>query len=156
MADERGRLALHQRLVEVLGEEAAVTLMDHLPPSGTDIVTRQDLQATEARIEQRFERIDSQFDRIDDRFGMVNDQFDRIDDRFGMVNDQFDRIDDRFAAVDSRFGMVDDRFDRLDTRIDALEQRLDERMRLFIATTIAAVFSAVLATAGVVLAAGAL
>jgi hypothetical protein len=45
---------------------------------------------------------------------------------------------------------LEDRIDRLEERF---EQRLDERTRLFIGTTIAAVFTSVLATAGVVLAA---
>jgi hypothetical protein len=57
------------------------------------------------------------------------------------------RLEDRVDRLEQR---VDERIDRLEERF---EQRLDERTRLFIGTTIAAVFTAVLATAGVVLAA---
>jgi hypothetical protein len=56
MTDE-ARRSLFTRLVEVLGDTDAVTLIDQLPPAGHDIVTRQYLDerldglATELRVE---------------------------------------------------------------------------------------------------------
>jgi hypothetical protein len=44
--DERSRHALFRRLVEVLGDQEASTLMEHLPPVGWgDVATRRDLDA---------------------------------------------------------------------------------------------------------------
>jgi len=114
VVDERARHELHRRLDELLGPEAAVTLMEHLPPVGwADVATKHDLANLE-------ERLDLRFDRVDDRFDRVEDRFDRVDDRFA-------RVDDRFARVDDRFAAVEDRFDRVEERFKSLEERLDER-----------------------------
>jgi hypothetical protein len=41
---EETRYRLHQRLTEVLGEDEAATLMEHLPPVGwADVTTKRDL-----------------------------------------------------------------------------------------------------------------
>ena len=42
--DERSRHELYARLRDALGEEAATTLMEHLPPVGwADVATKRDL-----------------------------------------------------------------------------------------------------------------
>jgi hypothetical protein len=42
---EHARHRLYQRLGEVLGEEQALTLMEHLPPVGwADVATKQDVE----------------------------------------------------------------------------------------------------------------
>ena len=44
--DERDRYKLHQRLVEVLGEAEAGTMMAHLPPGGwSSVATKDDVLA---------------------------------------------------------------------------------------------------------------
>lgn len=51
---EESRHRLYQRLGEVLGEEQATTLMEHLPPVGwADVATKRDLDVlrTELRLE---------------------------------------------------------------------------------------------------------
>jgi hypothetical protein len=113
MIDEGARFALHQRLSEVLGEEAAVTLMSHLPPSGwADVATRHHVDA---------------------------------------VRRDVDALRGEIQAVEKRLGGRVDRLEaQLGERIDRLEQSLDEKTRVFIVTTIGAVFAAVLATAGIV------
>ena len=59
VVDERSRHALYRRLEEVLGPEAATTLIEHLPPVGwADVATRHDLTALEHRIDLRFDRVD--------------------------------------------------------------------------------------------------
>ncbi len=57
--DERSRHALYTGLQEVLGEERATVLMEHLPPVGwADVATKQDLrtqlEATENRLMASF------------------------------------------------------------------------------------------------------
>ncbi|MGH2747335.1 MAG: hypothetical protein ACRDKB_05370 [Actinomycetota bacterium] len=53
--DERSRHALYTRL-QVLGEEHATVLIEHLPPVGwADVATKQDLRELEARLDLRFE-----------------------------------------------------------------------------------------------------
>jgi hypothetical protein len=66
VVDDRSRHELYRRLEEVLGLEAATTLIEHLPPVGwADVATKADLAALEQRIDDRF---DHRFSRIDDRF----------------------------------------------------------------------------------------
>ena len=104
VVDERSRHELYRRLEEVLGPEAATTLIEHLPPVGwADVATKHDLAGLEERLDLRFDRLDDRFERVDDRFARVDDRFDRIDGRFTALDDRFDRIDDRFTALDDRF-----------------------------------------------------
>ncbi len=54
--DERTRHQLFLRLEEVLGDEDANTLMEHLPPVGwADVATKSDLTDLERRVDLRFE-----------------------------------------------------------------------------------------------------
>jgi hypothetical protein len=79
--DERSRHQLYLRLEEVLGAEAALTLMEHLPPVGwADVATKRDLDALEERIDLRFraleERIDLRFGAVEERFGALEERID--------------------------------------------------------------------------------
>ena len=119
VVDERSRHELYRRLEDVLGPEAATTLIEHLPPVGwADVATKHDLASLEERVDLRFDRVDDRFDRVDDRFA-------RVDDRFAQVDGRFDRLDER---LDERFGRIDDRFTTFDEslgfRFDALESGL--------------------------------
>ena len=72
VVDERSRHELYRRLEEVLGPEAATTLIEHLPPVGwSDVATKHDLAGLEQRIELRFDRID---ERFDERFARVDER----------------------------------------------------------------------------------
>lgn len=59
VVDERSRHELYRRLEEVLGPDAATTLIEHLPAVGwADVATRHDLAGLEQRIDLRFERVE--------------------------------------------------------------------------------------------------
>ena len=112
--DERSRHQLYLRLEEVLGPEAATTLMEHLPPVGwADVALKRDLDALEHRLDLRF-------DAIDQRFGALEE---RIDQRFGALEE---RIDLRFDAMDQRFEALEE---RIDVRSEALEHKLMSAFR---------------------------
>lgn len=54
-ATQSQRAALYASLVESMGEEAADTLMDQLPPSGWDqMATKEDLAGVELRLQAAF------------------------------------------------------------------------------------------------------
>ena len=54
--DERARHQMHQRLREVLGPEAAETLMAHLAPGGyTELATNTDLRRVKEELELKMD-----------------------------------------------------------------------------------------------------
>ena len=68
VVDERSRHELYRRLEEVLGPDAATTLIEHLPPVGwADVATRHDLAGLEQRMDLRFERVEERFERVEER-----------------------------------------------------------------------------------------
>ena len=51
VVSERARLEMAEALRSALGEEAAMTLMEHLPPAGwSDVATRRDLDLLRAEM----------------------------------------------------------------------------------------------------------
>ena len=54
--DERRRHQLYRKLEEVLGQDEAGTLMDHLPPVGWgDVARRSDIERLSERLSDRFD-----------------------------------------------------------------------------------------------------
>ena len=54
--NEHSRHELYGKLEQVLGDQAATTLMEHLPPVGwADVATKQDLRVLEQRMDMWFE-----------------------------------------------------------------------------------------------------
>jgi DNA anti-recombination protein RmuC len=129
--DERRRSQLYEQLAGAVGEEAAGTMFELLPPPQTDLATTADLERLEHRMEHRFELVDQRFERVDQRFEQVDQRFDQLERRF----------DERFGHIDERFGYVDDRFTslqrELEARIDGLRDELLAAFRGELVTAVA-------------------
>ncbi|HVM36296.1 MAG TPA: hypothetical protein VM784_13275 [Actinomycetota bacterium] len=96
--DERSRHELFVRLEEVLGEEHASVLMEHLPPVGwADVATKRDLDALALATKR---------------------DLGQLEERLEM------KLDARFARLGARFAQVDARFDQADAKLEATEQRV--------------------------------
>jgi hypothetical protein len=107
VVDERSRHELYRRLEEVLGPEAATTMIEHLPPGGwADVATKHDLAGLEDRMDLRFARVDERFSAVDTRFDMVDARFDMVERRFEMIDRRFEMIDQGFADLDTRFTAI--------------------------------------------------
>jgi tetrahydromethanopterin S-methyltransferase subunit G len=114
--DEQSRHHLHQVLDQRLGPDAAVTLMEHLPPVGwADVATTRDVDALRTTTTQDVDALRTEMDL-----------------RFDLVDQRFDAVDRRFDAVDRRFDAMDQRFDALERRFDSfggeVDRRVDRRM----------------------------
>jgi hypothetical protein len=101
--DERQRNQLYERLASAVGEEAAMTMFELLPPPHSDVATTADID----RLERRF---------------------DGVDERFVGVDQRFDAVDRRFVGIDQRFDAIDQRFDAIDQRFDSLRRELEGRI----------------------------
>lgn len=65
---ERCRHALYEAARGQLGDDAADTLMELLPPVGwADVATKHDLLELERRIDLRFEAVDHRFEAMESR-----------------------------------------------------------------------------------------
>ena len=96
--DERSRHELFVRLEEVLVEEHASVLMEHLPPVGwADVATKRDLDALALATKR---------------------DLGQLEERLEM------KLDVWFARLGTRFAQVDARFDQADAKLEATEQRV--------------------------------
>lgn len=88
---EERRLALLERLTELLGKEEARTLMESLPPvAWTHMATKEDLRALEERLRTDF----------NGQFAQLNA---KIDGGFARIRGEFTKIDGEFAKIDAAF-----------------------------------------------------
>lgn len=102
------RLALYEKMTELLGSDRADTLMESLSPVSWDqMATKADLAAMAAEMNGRFAKIDGQFATLDGRFA---------------------EIDGRFTAIEGRFAKIDGRFDELRGEMRAMEGRMERRI----------------------------
>ena len=70
---EMKRLTLYEKLIDVLGEEPAVTLMENLPPGGWDqVASKTDLQTLKTEVNAK---MDVGFAKMDGQFAEIRGEF---------------------------------------------------------------------------------
>ena len=79
-------------------EEQAEGLTDLLPDAEAATATKEDLDALERRMIDRFERVDERFTRVDERFTQVDKRFEAIETQLDQINKRFD---DRFQQFEA-------------------------------------------------------
>ncbi|MDP8958270.1 MAG: hypothetical protein M3N51_03510 [Actinomycetota bacterium] len=90
VAHEPARHRLYDRLVEVLGDQDATTLMSYLPAiESSAIATKADVQALGDRLEER----------LGERIGQVEDRMGRLEDRMNLLDDRLHRATTTFVAT---------------------------------------------------------
>lgn len=90
-ATQAQRAALYTSLVESMGEEAADTLMDQLPPSGWDqMATKEDLAGVELRLQAVFAaavaEINTKFAEMNTKFAEANGKLVETNARITEIN----------------------------------------------------------------------
>ncbi len=124
---EMKRLTLFEKLIDVFGEEPAVTLMENLPPGGWDqVASKTDIEARRAEVNGQFAQVNA---KIDGGFAEVNGQFAEVNGQFAEVNA---KIDGGFAALRGDMGAMEGRMDR----------RAGRDIRIVVFTTVGAILAA--------------
>jgi hypothetical protein len=109
---ETSRHRLHTTLEDVLGEEQAATLMEHLPPTGwADVATKSDLDqlrvATKSDLDQLRVATKSDLDQL--RVATKSD----LDQLRVATNSDLDHLRE---VMDLRFAQADTRMDQMVTK----------------------------------------
>lgn len=73
------------------------------------------------KVETRLDKVDARLDKMDDRFDKVESRLDKIDDRLDKMDVRLDKMDDRLDKMDARLDKMDDRFDKVEARLDTIE-----------------------------------
>ncbi|MCY4664579.1 MAG: hypothetical protein OXC00_07940 [Acidimicrobiaceae bacterium] len=90
------RTALHHKLTDVLGTKEASKLMEHLPPTGWDqLVTKDDLAASEERLGARIDGTSVRLDSTNERLDQTNERIDSTNERLDQTNERIDSTNER-------------------------------------------------------------
>ena len=126
---ETQRTTLYNQLTDAIGQEAARTLMEQLPPMGWDqVATKEDVKASEKMLLREIRASETRvLGELKESEGRLMTQIADSEARQGA------RIDETNARIDARIdGMntrIDARIDGTNARIDAMNTRIDETNR---------------------------
>ena len=97
---EMKRLTLYEKLIDVFGEEPAVTLMENLPPGGWDqVASKTDLQTLKTEVNAK---MDVGFAKMDGQFAEIRGEFAKMDGRFAEVRGDMKAMEGRIDRQVSR------------------------------------------------------
>ena len=117
VVEEPDRSALLRAVAQTLGQEAADTLSELLPPSGDRPATKRDIDGVLTAMNARFEGTDAQFEAVNAQFEAVNAQFEA-------VNAQLEALRAQVGGYGHSF---DDKLDNVVDRITAsFERRISD------------------------------
>ena len=146
---ETQRTTLYSQLTDAIGQEAAKTLMEQLPPSGWDqVATKDDVKASEQRlqrdIEAREKRLQGQLKESEGRLilaiaasesrqgARIDETNTRIDGTNASIHGTNARIDETNTRIDGTNASIhgtNARIDETNTRIDGVNARIDDTNR---------------------------
>ena len=117
---ETQRTTLYNQLTDAIGQEAARTLMEQLPPMGWDqVATKEDVKASEKMLLREIGASETRvLGELKESEGRLMIQIADSESRQGA------RIDETNARIDG----TNTRIDAMNTRIDAMNTRLDARI----------------------------
>lgn len=151
--EERDELI--RRLAEVLGDEHASRLMEHLPPVPWDeLATKADLQSLEERLTGRIDRLETRFDTFETRFDTFETRFsghiDVIEGRLSGVEGKAEGLIGHVARLTGQFDGLQEQFRTFDTRLAGVETGIRDlslqyttQMRTVLLAIISTIFAAV-------------
>lgn len=91
---EQSRHELYTRLQAALGDDAATTLMEHLPPVGwADVATKRDLDNLESRLLGSYRKLDGKIDAVESR---LDSKIDVVESRLA---GKIDALENRLLAA---------------------------------------------------------
>ena len=136
---ETQRTTLYHQLTGTIGQEAARTLMEQLPPSGWDqVATKDDVKASE-KLLQRESRAGEQMllGQLREAEGRIMVQIadselrqaariDQTNTRLDETNARLDQANTRIDQTNTRIDQTNTRLDETNTRIDQTNTRLDQ------------------------------
>ena len=98
---ETQRTTLYDQLTGAIGQEAARTLMEQLPPSGWEqVATKDDLKASETRVRGELKEAEGRLSiQIADSESRLGARIDGTNDRIDGMNARIDGTNDRVARL---------------------------------------------------------
>ncbi|MYJ43051.1 MAG: hypothetical protein F4076_11555 [Acidimicrobiaceae bacterium] len=122
---ETQRTTLYSQLIDAIGQEAARTLMEQLPPMGWDqVATKEDVKASEKMLLREIRSSETRvLGELKESEGRLMIQIADSESRQGA------RIDETNTRIDGMNTRIDGMNTRLDARIDGTNTRIDETNR---------------------------
>ena len=119
---ETQRTTLYNQLTDTIGQEAARTLMEQLPPMGWDqVATKEDVKASEKMLLREIRASETRvLGELKESEGRLMIQIADSESRQGA------RIDETNARIDAMNTRLDARIDGTNTRIDETNRELSE------------------------------
>ena len=132
---ETQRTTLYNQLTGAIGQEAARTLMEQLPPSGWEqVATKEDVKASENMLLREIKASETKvLGELKESEGrlmiQIADSESRQGARIDETNTRIDGMNTRIDGMNTRIDETNTRVDGMNTRIDGMNTRIDETNR---------------------------